>query len=62
TCQLAEITLSAREVLELGPGAVLAFDKPIGSPVELLAGGSLVARGELVAIDGELGVRILELA
>lgn len=58
-CRLGEVRLNARELLELGPGAVIPLGRPLGSPVELVAGGKVVARGELVDVEGELGVRVL---
>ena len=54
----ARITLG--ELLECGPGTVLELDTPVSGPVDLLVGGQLVARGELVAIDTQLGLRIVE--
>ena len=60
-CELGQLTLSARELLELAPGAVLPLGKPAGGAVELTCGGRHVARGELVEMDGELGIRILEI-
>ncbi len=55
----ARITLG--ELLECGPGTVLQLDTPVSGPVDLLVGGQLVARGELVAIDTQLGLRIVEI-
>lgn len=59
SCILGRISLSVREVLELQPGQVLAFGAPVGASVEIACGGQPVARGELVDIEGELGVRVL---
>ncbi len=56
-----DVTLSARALLELAPGQVLTLGRPLGGPVELRAGTRCLARGELVTIDGELGVRLTEL-
>ena len=50
-----------RELLELRPGAVIALDRTPSDPVEILANGTLVARGEMVVVDGGLGVRITEI-
>jgi flagellar motor switch/type III secretory pathway protein FliN len=57
--EVARVRLSVRELLDLAPGAVVPMGAPVG-PVELRAGGRRVARGELVDIDGELGVRVTE--
>ena len=60
SCRLAEVTLSARDVLELAPGAIVPLGRPPGAGVELVSGGRVVARGELVEVEGELGVRITD--
>jgi flagellar motor switch/type III secretory pathway protein FliN len=51
--------MRAREWAELGRGDVIALGRKIGEPVTLRVGGVTVARGELVEIEGEIGVRIL---
>ena len=56
-----DVTLSARSLLELTPGQVLSLGRSLGGPVELRAGARTLARGELVEVEGELGVRITEL-
>ena len=56
-----EVVLSARALLELVPGSVLPLGRPLAGAVELWAGGRRIARGELVEIDGALGVRVAEL-
>lgn len=61
TCEIGRLTLPAREVLELRPGAVLPVGRPLAGPVDLTAGGRVIARGELVDVEGEIGVRITEL-
>jgi len=53
--------ISLRELLDCTPGTVLALDAPVGGLVDLLVGGQLVARGELVAIDSQVGLRIVEI-
>jgi type III secretion system YscQ/HrcQ family protein len=60
SCRLGEVTLTARDVLELAPGMIVPLGKPPGTGVELVSGGRVVARGELVEVEGELGVRVLE--
>jgi flagellar motor switch protein FliN/FliY len=49
-----------REVLDLHPGAVVDLDRQIKDPVDLLLDGRLVARGEVVVLDGNYGVRVTE--
>jgi flagellar motor switch/type III secretory pathway protein FliN len=57
--ELGEATLSAREWASLAPGDVVGLARRVGEQVLLRIGGVPVARGELVAIDGEIGVRIV---
>lgn len=54
--------LLLREVLELGPGAVVELDRRVQEPVDLLLDGRLVARGEVVVIDGNYGLRVSEVS
>ena len=58
----AEGKWTPQQVLELGPGAVLSLRRPMGAAVDLTLGGKVMGRGELVDVDGELGVRVLDLA
>jgi flagellar motor switch/type III secretory pathway protein FliN len=59
--EVGSVTLTAREWAELGPGDVIETGRRVAEPVSLRVAGREVARGELVSIDGELGVRIREL-
>jgi len=56
---MGAVTLSAREWARLAPGDVIALGKRVAEPVVLRVAGVEVARGELVDVEGELGVRIL---
>ena len=51
-----------REVLELTSGAVLELDREIQEPVDLLLNGRVIARGDVVVIDGNYGLRVTEVA
>jgi len=59
--EVGAVTLSAREWAELAPGDVIESGRRIAEPVVLRVAGREVARGELVNLEGELGVRIREL-
>jgi flagellar motor switch protein FliN/FliY len=54
--------LLLREVLDLGPGAVVELDRGVQEPVDLLLDGRLVARGEVVVIDGNYGLRVTDVS
>jgi flagellar motor switch/type III secretory pathway protein FliN len=60
--EIGEALMAAREWASLGRGDVVALGRRVGEPVLLRVGGVLVARGELVEIDGEVAVRILDRA
>jgi flagellar motor switch/type III secretory pathway protein FliN len=60
--EVGEARMPAREWAALARGDVLALGRRIGEPVILRVGGVAMARGDLVEIDGEVGVRITERA
>jgi flagellar motor switch protein FliN len=51
-----------RDILSIAPGTVLELDQQVQDPVELLVGNKVVARGEVVTVDGNYGLRITSLA
>lgn len=61
TVELGRTRMTVRNVLGLTPGSVVELDRAAGSPVDLLVNGTLIARGEVVVIDEEYGVRISEI-
>lgn len=61
TAELGRTRMTVRELLSLTPGSVVELDRTAGSPVDVLVNGTLVARGEVVVIDEEFGVRISEI-
>ena len=50
-----------KEILELGAGSVLELDRDIQDSADLLLDGKLIARGEVVVVNGNFGVRVTEL-
>ncbi|WP_292604915.1 flagellar motor switch protein FliN [Nocardioides sp. REDSEA-S30_B4] len=61
TVELGRTRMSVRDLLALTPGAVLALDRAAGSPADLLVNGRLIARGEVVVVDEDFGLRITEI-
>lgn len=59
--EMGRTTRSVKEILRIGEGSVIELDKESSDPVDLLVNGTLVARGEVVEIEGNYGVRITEL-
>jgi flagellar motor switch protein FliN/FliY len=54
--------LAIRELLETGPGDVVELDRHITDPVDLVVGDKIVARGEVVLVNGNFGLRVTEVA
>ena len=54
--------LAIRELLATGPGDVLELDRTITDPVDLVVGDKIVARGEVVLVNGNFGLRVTEVA
>ena len=50
------------DILDLGPGDVVQLDRHVSDPVDLLVGDKIVARGEVVLINGNFGLRVTEVA
>ncbi len=50
------------EVLDLGPGDVVQLDRTVRDPVDLVVGDKIVARGEVVLVNGNFGLRVTEVA
>jgi flagellar motor switch protein FliN len=61
TAELGTSKMSVSEVLKLGAGSIIELDRLAGGPVDLLVNNKLIARGEVVAVDENFGVRITEL-
>jgi len=55
------LQLTAEEVLQLTTGSVIELDKLTGEPAELLINGKLIAKGEVVVVDENFGLRITEI-
>lgn len=50
------------EILELGPGDVVELDRHVSDPVDLVVGDKIVARGDVVLVNGNFGLRITDVA
>lgn len=61
TVELGRTQMPIRKILELGPGAVIQLDKLAGEPVDILANNKLIAKGEVVVIEENFGVRITDI-
>jgi flagellar motor switch protein FliN len=59
--RFGERSMLLRDILELGEGSVVELDRQVEEPVDLLLDGKLIARGEVVVVDGNYGLRIQEM-
>lgn len=50
------------EILDLGPGDVVQLDRQVSDPVDLVVGDKIVARGEVVLVNGNFGLRVTEVS
>lgn len=61
TMELGRRHISIRELLQLNHGSVVKLDRPTGEPLDILANGCLIARGEVVVVNERFGVRITDI-
>ena len=56
--EIGRTSMTIGEALSLGPGSIVSLNRMAGEPVDLLVNGKRIARGEVVVIDEEFGLRI----
>lgn len=61
TVELGRTKMYIKEILGLGEGSIIELEKLAGEPVDLLASGKLIAKGEVVVIDENFGVRVTDI-
>lgn len=61
TVELGRTKKTVKEVLEMGSGAVIELDRIAGEPVDILVNGKIIAKGEVVVIDENFGVRVTDI-
>lgn len=59
--ELGRTNMLIRDILKLGRGSVVEFDKLVSEPVDVLVNGKKIAEGEVVVIDKHFGIRITTL-
>jgi flagellar motor switch protein FliN len=60
TVSFGETSIPLKDVLKLGVGSVIELDKSVNDPVKIIVNDKAIARGEVVMVDGNYGVRVLE--
>jgi flagellar motor switch protein FliN len=58
--EIGRTRMTIGETLALGPGSIVTLNRLAGEPVDLLVNGKPIARGEVVVIDEEFGLRVTE--
>jgi flagellar motor switch protein FliN/FliY len=58
TVEIGRTRIPLGELVKLGPGSLLVLDRESHEPADILVNGKIVARGEVVTIDGAYGVRV----
>ncbi len=61
TVELGRTRKSIKDILELVPGSIVELEKLAGEPVDIKVNGKLIAKGEVVVIDENFGVRVTEI-
>lgn len=61
TLRFGKRQMLLREVLELNTGSLVELDRQVEEPVDLMLGEAVIARGEVVIVDGNYGLRVLEI-
>ena len=59
--EVGRTKMTIREALALGPGSIVTLNRLAGEPVDLLVNGKPIARGEVVVIDEEFGLRVTDI-
>jgi flagellar motor switch protein FliN/FliY len=61
TLRFGQRDLTLREILDLNAGSVVELDRHVEEPAELLLGNKVIARGQVVTVDGNYGIKITEM-
>lgn len=59
--ELGRTEMLVKNILSLGPGSIVELNREAGEPVDLLINGKLIAKGEVVVIDNDFGIKITEI-
>ncbi len=61
TVELGRVRMLIKDVLDLSSGSIVELDRVAGEPVDLLVNGRLIAKGEVVVIEDNFGIRVTEI-
>ena len=60
--EIGRTKMLIKDLLQLGQGSVVEFDKLVGEPMEVLVNEKLIARGEVVVVNEKFGVRLTDIS
>jgi flagellar motor switch protein FliN len=60
TVELGRTKMKVRDLLRMTEGSLIELGRSVGEAVDVLVNGSVIARGDVVVVDDELGIRITE--
>lgn len=60
--EIGRTKMLIKDLLQLGQGSVVEFDKLVGEPMEVLVNDKLIARGEVVVVNEKFGVRLTDIS
>ncbi len=58
---LGETKMTVEEVLKLTQGTVIELEKKVGEPVDIFINDKIIAKGEIVIVDGKIGITLTEI-
>ena len=59
--EIGKTRMTVKEILEVRQGSLIELDRQAGDPVDIMVNGQLIARGDVVIIDDDFGVRVTEI-
>ena len=59
--EVGRTSILVKDLLKLSQGSVIELDKTSGDPLEVLANGKIVAKGEIVVVNEKFGIRVTEI-
>lgn len=59
--EIGRTRLPIKQLISLNQGSVIELDREVNEPLDLLVNGTLMARGEVVVVDGQFGLRLVDI-
>lgn len=59
---LGETKMTVEEVLKLTQGTIIELEKKVGEPIDIYVNDKIIAKGEIVVVDGKIGITLTEIA